>query len=64
MNAAMVTRAELGRLLRMAAALEETIQALEDEEDGTDETIRRLRSLQGEILATARLLEGDFPLAG
>jgi hypothetical protein len=58
-----LTKAEIGRLMRMAAALEETIQLLEREGDKC-ETIRRLRLLRAEILATVRLLEGDFPAIG
>jgi hypothetical protein len=48
--------------MRMAAALEESIIRLELERDGTaTDSIRRLRLLQGEILAALHLLEGDFP---
>lgn len=64
MNAPVVTRAEMGRLLRMVAALEETIVLLEHQGAETTETVRRLRLLKGEILATAHLLEGDFSAAG
>jgi hypothetical protein len=59
-----VTKAEIGRLLRMVAALEETIDLLESQGGESGETVRRLRLLQGEILTTARLLEGDFPNNG
>ena len=44
----------------MSAALEETIVLLAHQSSEEGETIRRLRRLQGEILATAQLLEGDF----
>jgi hypothetical protein len=54
----------MGRLLRMVAALEETIVLLEHQGAETTETVRRLRLLKGEILATAHLLEGDFSAAG
>jgi hypothetical protein len=60
----MVTRAEIGRLLRMVAALDETIILLERRDGHDTETIRRLRLLKGEILTTARLLEGDFSTPG
>jgi len=50
------------RLMRMVAALEESIIRLELETDGAaTSSIRRLRVLQGEILAALHLLEGDFP---
>jgi hypothetical protein len=47
------------RLLRMVAALEEAIIRLEGHGDGNPErTIRRLRLVQGDLLAALHLLEG------
>ena len=47
------------RLLRMVAALEETIIRLEGQSAGnTRDAVRRLRLLQGEILSALQLLEG------
>jgi hypothetical protein len=60
----MVMKADIGRLLRMAEALEEMIALLERQGGENSETIRRLRLLQGEILATVRLLQGDFSDSG
>jgi hypothetical protein len=48
----------------MVAALDETIILLERRDGHDTETIRRLRLLKGEILTTARLLEGDFSTPG
>jgi hypothetical protein len=60
----MVMKAEMNRLLRMSEALEEMIMLLERRGGENSETIRRLRLLQGEILATVRLLRGDFSDSG
>jgi hypothetical protein len=60
----MVTKAEVDRLLRMSKALEEMIVLLERRGGDKSETIRSLRLLQGDILATARLLRGDFSDGG
>lgn len=60
----MVMKAEINRLLRMSEALEEMIALLERRDGENSETIRRLRLLQGEILATVRLLQGDFSVSG
>jgi hypothetical protein len=51
------------RLLTMAAALEEAIIRLEQQDDarGAEATILRLRVMQGEILSAAHHLKGDFP---
>jgi hypothetical protein len=50
----------IATLLYMVASLEDTIARLEDEpRDGTSETIRRLRVVQGDILTVLRRLEGD-----
>jgi hypothetical protein len=57
------TEIAVAQLLRMLAALEETIIRLE-QEDGPGETIRRLRVIQGEILGALQLLRGDFPISG
>jgi uncharacterized protein YigA (DUF484 family) len=57
-------KAEIDRLLRMSQALEEMIALLERQSGENSETIRRLRILQGEILATVRLLQGDFSTSG
>jgi hypothetical protein len=59
-----VTEAEINRLLRMSEALGETIVLLERQGEKNSETSRRLRLLQGEILATVRLLQGDFSASG
>jgi hypothetical protein len=60
----MVMKAEIDRLLRMSKALEEMIVLLERRGGENNETIRRLRLLQGEILATVPLLRGDFSDSG
>jgi hypothetical protein len=53
------------RLLRMLAALEESIIRLEVQGAGdTSDAIRRLRMVQGEILSALHLLEGDFQHSG
>ena len=53
------------RLLRMLAALEESIIRLEVQRSGdTSEATRRLRLVQGEILRALHLLEGDFQHPG
>jgi len=53
------------RLLRMLAALEESIIRLEFQRSGDkSEAIRRLRLVQGEILRALHLLEGDFQHSG
>ena len=52
------------RLLRMLVALEETVACLGRSDADTASTLRRLRVLQGEIVAALRLLEGDFPSHG
>ena len=57
---AVVTDERVARLLRMAAALEEAIIRLE-QQSHTEETILRLRVMQGEILSAAHHLKGDFP---
>jgi hypothetical protein len=52
------------RLLRMLVALEETILRLQGQAGETAESIRRLELVRGEIVATLRLVEGDFPDSG
>ena len=54
----------VARLMRMVAALEETIIRLEHLGSDSPDTVRRLRIVQGEILAALHLLEGDFPISG
>ena len=51
------------RLLRMAASLEEAIVRIEQryDENDVEQTITRLRVMQGEILSAFHHLEGDFP---
>ena len=48
----------------MLGALEETIIQLEHDRGDSADTIRRLRVVQGEILAALNLLKGDFPISG
>jgi hypothetical protein len=56
---------QASRLLRMLAALEESIIRLEGQSAGeTGDVIRRLRLVQGEILTALHLLEGDFQHSG
>ena len=54
----------IARLMRMLAALEETIIRLEHHGADSPDTVRRLQIVQGEILAALHLLEGDFPISG
>lgn len=55
----MSTEDHATRLLRMVAALEDTIIRLEGQRAGdTSDAVRRLRFLQGEILTALHLLEG------
>lgn len=55
----MTTEERARRLLRMAAALEESIIRLETQfEDEARDAVHRLRVLQGEILAALHHLEG------
>jgi len=54
----------IARLMRMLAALEETIIRLEHLGSDSPDTVRRLQIVQGEILAALHLLEGDFPISG
>jgi hypothetical protein len=56
--------AGIERLLRMLVALEETVIRLETQQEDRASTIRRLRLVQGEIVAALRLLEGDFSESG
>jgi hypothetical protein len=57
----MTTELRTARLLRMLAALEESIIRLEGQSAGnTRDAVRRLRLVQGEILTALHLLEGDF----
>jgi hypothetical protein len=57
----MTTEARATRLLRLLAALDESIIRLEGQRSGdTSDAIRRLRLVQGEILSALHLLEGDF----
>ena len=57
----MTSEARATRLLRLIAALEESIIRLEGQRAGdTSHAIRRLRLVQGEILTALHLLEGDF----
>jgi hypothetical protein len=57
----MTTEERATRLLRMAAALEESIIRLETQFEGeARDAVDRLRVLQGEILAALHHLEGDF----
>ena len=57
----MSTDARAAQLLRMAAALEESILRLDANGQGeARESVRRLRTLQGEILAALYQLEADF----
>jgi hypothetical protein len=58
----MLAEDRIGRLLRLAASLEEAIIRLEQRqsEQDVEQTILRLRVMQGEILAALQRLEGDF----
>jgi hypothetical protein len=57
--------ARAARLMQMVSALEEAIIRLEGKgEGGPDQTIRRLRLVQSDLLAALHLLEGDLPPAG
>jgi hypothetical protein len=57
----MTTEARATRLLRLLAALDESIIRLEGQRSGDrSDAIRRLRLVQGEILSALHLLEGDF----
>ena len=65
MKTPLTTEDRATRLLRMLAALEESIIRLEVQRSGdTGEAIRRLRLVQGEILSALHLLEGDFQYSG
>jgi len=57
----MSTEDRAAQLLRMAAALEESILRLDAHGKGeARESVRRLRALQGEILTALYQLEADF----
>jgi hypothetical protein len=61
----MSSRIHAARLMRIASDLEQTIVLLERRRGPRAQaTTRRLRLLQGEILAAQRLLEGDFSRRG
>jgi hypothetical protein len=56
------TEERIERLLRLAASLEEAIIRIEQRqsEQDTEQTVIRLRVMQGEILTALQRLEGDF----
>jgi hypothetical protein len=56
------TEERIERLIRLAASLEEAIIRIEQRQSEQDieQTIIRLRVMQGEILAALQRLEGDF----
>jgi hypothetical protein len=56
------TEARIERLMRLAASLEEAIIRIEQRqsEQDVEQTITRLRVMQGEILTALQRLEGDF----
>lgn len=58
----MPTEERIERLIRLAASLEEAIIRIEQRQSEQDieQTIIRLRVMQGEILAALQRLEGDF----
>jgi hypothetical protein len=56
---------QIARLLRMVASLEEAIIRLERQREGDNEdTVHRLRQVQGEMLTAVHLLEGDSSHSG
>jgi hypothetical protein len=55
----MPVEARTASLLRKIAALEEAIIRLEERGKDTQDTVRRLRFLQGEILTALALLDRD-----
>ena len=55
----MPAEARIASLLRTIAAVEEAIIRLEEQGEDTQDTIRRLRFLQGEMLTALALLDRD-----
>lgn len=55
----MAAEARIASLLRKIAAVEEAIIRLETQGEDTQDTVRRLRFLQGEMLTALALLDRD-----